>query len=88
MTAVLLGMLGNSISEWSEKHVGETQRTKSVSKITYPSVTMIPLFEHNFSLAKLASFNSRKNLTEYNLKTSHIKKDIVSIEQNYQHKNR
>ena len=85
---VFLCMLGNSIIEWSEKHVGETQRTKSASKIMYPSMTMIPLFDRNFSLAKLKSFNSRKNLTEYNLKTSHIKTDIVSIEQNYQLKNR
>ena len=88
MIAIFLCLLGKSILEWSEKHVGETRRTKSVTKIVYPSVTMIPLFERNFSLAKLASFNSRKNLTEYNLKTSHIKTDIVSIEQNYRRKNR
>ena len=76
-------MLGNSISEWSKKKVGETQTTKSASEILYPSVTMIPVFERNFSLAKLESFNKRKNLTEYNLKTSHIQTDIISIEQDY-----
>ena len=88
MTAVLLYLLGKSISEWREKKVGESQNTKSASKIFYPSVTMLPLFERQFSLAKLKSFKTRKNLTEYNLKTSHIKEDIISIKQKYELGNR
>ena len=44
---------------------------------------MIPVYERNFSLAKLSSFNMAKNLTEYNMKTSHIQSDIISIEQKY-----
>ena len=88
MTAVLLYLLGKSISEWREKKVGESQNTKSASKIFYPSVTMLPLFERQFSLAKLKSFKARKNLTEYNLKTSHIKEDIISIKQKYELGNR
>ena len=79
-------MMSKSISEWSKSEVGETQKTKSVSNILYPSVTMLPLFERNFSMAKLSSFKTRKNLTEYNLKSSHIKEDILSIEQTWEHK--
>ena len=81
MTATFLCMLGKIISEWSKNDLGETQNTKSASQIVLPSVTMFPLFETNFSLAKLSSFKTRKNLTEYNLKTSHIHKDILSIKQ-------
>ena len=81
MTAVLLYLLGKSISTWREKKVGETQNTKSASKIFYPSVTMIPFFEPQFSYTKLDSFKTKKNLTEYNLKTSHIKDDIISIKE-------
>ena len=88
MTVVLMYLLRNSISTWREKKVGETQNTKSASKISYPSVTMLPLFERQFSLAKLKSFKTRKNLTEYNLKTSHIKEDIISIKQKYELGNR
>ena len=83
MTAIFLFMLGKSITEWSEKKVGETQKTHSAAKILYPSVTMMPIFLRNFSLAKLTSFNTTKNLTEYNLKTSHIQTDIISIHQKY-----
>ena len=83
MTAIFLYMLGRSISEWSKKKVGETQTTKSASEILYPTVTMIPFFEHNVSFAKLFSLNMTKNLTDYNLKTSHIQTDIISIYQKY-----
>ena len=86
MTAVFVCMLGNSILEWSKNNVGETQKTRSMSKILYPSVTMVPLFERNFSMAKLSLFKTRKNLTEYNLKASHIKGDILSIKQTWEHK--
>ena len=88
MTAVLLYLLGISISTWREKKVGETQNTKSASKIFYPSVTMIPVFERYFSLEKLISFKTKKNLTEYNLKSPHIKEDIISIKQKYELGNR
>ena len=81
MAAIFLYMLGKSISKWSEKKVGETQTTKSASQMVYPSVTMIPFFEPGFSLAKLASYNTSKNLTEYNVATDHIARDVVSIEQ-------
>ena len=78
-----MSMLGNSILQWKAKKVGETQATKSASKIFYPSVTMMPLLEHNYSLAKLDLYNSAKNLTEYNLKSSHIYSNILSIGQSY-----
>ena len=87
MAAIFLYMLGKSISKWSEKKVGETQTTKSASQMVYPSVTMIPFFEPGFSLAKLASYNTSKNLTEYNVGTDHIAKDVVSIEQSYETSN-
>ena len=76
-------MLGNSIVRWREGKIGETQATKSASKIFYPSVTMMPLFDHNFSLAKLDLYNTTKNLTEYHLKSSQIYSSILSIEQRY-----
>ena len=76
-------MLGNSILRWREEKVGETQATKSASKIFYPSVTMMPLLDHNYSLAKLDLYNTKKNLTEYNLKSSHIYSNILSIRQRY-----
>ena len=84
MAAIFLYMLGKSIYRWSEKKVGEAQTTKSASQMFFPSVTMIPFFEPGHSLARLASFNSSKNLTEYNLGTEHITKDIISIEQSYE----
>ena len=87
MAAIFLYMLGKSISKWSEKKVGETQTTKSASQMVYPSVTMIPFFEPGFSLAKLASYSTSKNLTEYNVGTDHIAKDVVSIEQSYETSN-
>ena len=87
MTITFLIMLGRSISEWRKNDIGETQKTNSVSKLFFPSMTMIPIFEKNFSLAKLCSFHTRKNLTEYNEKTSHIHKDILFIRQHYVHKN-
>ena len=31
-----------------------------------------------------SSFNTSKNLTEYNLNASHIQTDVVSIEQSYE----
>ena len=83
MTAIFSYMLGKSILQWSKKKVGETQNTKNASKIMYPSVTMMPIYEYNFSLANLASFTKKKNLTEYNLKTSRIHTDIISIKQKY-----
>ena len=84
MVAIFLYMLGKSISKWSEKKVGETQTSKSASQMVYPSVTMIPFFDPAFSMAKLASYNTSKNLTEYNIGTDHITKDIISIEQSYE----
>ena len=88
MTAFFLISVVKSISEWRKKKVGETQSTKSTSKIFFPSLTMFPIFERNFSLAKLSSFNIEKNLTEYNLKTSHIHSDIISINQKFLHSNK
>ena len=76
-------MLGNSILQWREKKVGETQATKSAAKIFYPSVTMMPLLDHNYSKAKLDLYNTTKNLTEYNLKSSHVYSNILSISQSY-----
>ena len=58
--------------------------TKSASEILYPCVTMIPWFELGFSQAKLASFENKKNLSEYNLKTSSIQEHIISINQKYE----
>ena len=84
MLTVFLCALGNSISKWSNKKVGETQSTKSARKMFYPSVSMTPIFELGFSKSKLSSFKSRKNLTDYNLITSHITSDIISIEQTYE----
>ena len=77
-------MLGISISRWKDEKVGETQATKSAHEMFYPSVTMTPLFELNFSESRLAHFKTRKNLTEYYMNTSHITSDILSIEQNYE----
>ena len=84
MVVIFLFMLGQSIIKWNDKKVGETQTTKSASKMVYPSVTMLPFFDPGFSLAKLASYNSSKNLTEYNIGTDHITKDIISIYQSYE----
>ena len=72
MTAIFFCMLGISISKWKDEKVGETQATKSAHEMFYPSVTMTPLFELNFSESRLAHFKTRKNLTEYYMNTSHI----------------
>ena len=77
-------MMGISISKWRQGKVGETWTTKRASKMFYPSVTMLPIFDGHNSLAKLDSFKNRKNLTEYYSKTSHIKRDIISIQQSYE----
>ena len=87
LTTIFLLSVGMSISEWSKKKVGETMSTKSASEILYPCVTMIPWFELGFSQAKLASYKTKKNLTEYNLKTSSIQKHIMSINQKYEEVN-
>ena len=87
MVVIFLFMLGQSIVKWNEKKVGETQTTKSASQMVYPSVTMLPFFEPSFSLAKVASYNSSKNLTKYNIGTDHITKDIISIYQSYETSN-
>ena len=84
MTAIFLYVVGKSIFKWNEGKVGKTQTTKSASQMFYPSITMIPIFDLNYSMHKLSYFNTTKNLTEYNLKASHIYTDIVSIEQNYE----
>ena len=83
MTTIFLCMLGRSISEWRKKKVGESLHTKSASKIFYPSVTLMPIFDRSFALSKLASYQNAKNLTEIHLKLSHIQSNIISIEQNY-----
>ena len=67
-----------------EGKIGETQTSKSASEMLHPSVTMIPLFKGNYSLERLSNFDTHKNLTEYHMKTSHITKDIISIEQYYE----
>ena len=87
MAAIFLYALGNSITKWRAKKVGETQATKSADEMFYPSVTMTPFFEPGFSKSRLSSFKTRKNLTEYNLNTSHITSDIISIQQNYEVEN-
>ena len=84
MAAIFLYMVGKSVYRWSEKKVGETQTTKSASQMVYPSITMVPFFDPSYSMMKLSSFNTTKNLTEYNLNTSHIQSDVVSIEQSYE----
>ena len=84
MIAVFLCACGNSFSKWSNKKVGETQSTKSARKMFYPSVSMTPIFELGFSKSRLSSLKARKNLTDYNLNTSHITSDIISIEQTYE----
>ena len=84
MAAIFLYMVGKSVYRWSEKKVGETQTTKSASQMVYPSITMVPFFDPSYSMLKLSSFNTAKNLTEYNLNTSHIQSDVVSIEQSYE----
>ena len=84
MAAIFLYMVGKSVYRWSEKKVGETQTTKSASQMVYPSITMVPFFDPSYSMMKLSFFNITKNLTEYNLNTSHIQSDVVSIEQSYE----
>ena len=87
MATIFLYALGNSITKWRDKKVGETQATKSAHDMFLPSVTMVPFFEPGFSKSRLSSFKTRKNLTEYNLNTSHITSDILSIQQNYEVEN-
>ena len=87
MAAIFFVMLGICIVKWNEEKVGETQSTKSASKMFYPSVTLIPWYEVNTSLAKWSSYNSPKNLTEYHATTSRIQSDIISIEQSYETSN-
>ena len=79
-----LYMMGMSISKWKQGKVGETETNKKASEMFYPSVTFMPFYEMNNSLAKLSSFKNIKNLTEYYSKTSYIKRDIISIEQSYE----
>ena len=81
---VFLYMMSTSIFKWTQGKVGETQSNKKASDMLYPSVTLLPFYEMNNSLAKLSSFKNIKNLTEYYSKTSYIKKDIISIQQTYE----
>ena len=87
MAAIFFIMLGICISKWNEKKVGETQSTKSASEMFYPSVTLIPWYGVNTSLAKWSSYNNSKNLTEYHATTNRIQSDIISIEQSYETSN-
>ena len=87
MAVIFFIMLGICIAKWNEKKVGETQSTKSASNMFYPSVTLVPWYNVNTSLAKWASYNNSKNLTEYHATTSRIQSDIISIEQSYETSN-
>ena len=84
LATVFMYMMAISICKWKQGRVGQTQATKSASEMFYPSVTMTPQFELNESLAKLSSFDKRKNLTEYYSKIPGIKGNIISISQNYE----
>ena len=84
MTVIYLYASGNSFSKWRNKKVGETQSTKSAYKMSYPSVSLIPRYELGFSKSRLSAFKTRKNLTEYNLNTTPIASNIISINQSYE----
>ena len=84
MVVIFLFMLGQSIVKWNEKKVGETQTTKSASKMVYPSITLLPWYDVNTSLAKMAAYIGSKNLIDYHATTSRIQSDIISIEQSYE----
>ena len=62
MGVIFLVMVGICIAKWSEQKVGETQSTRSASKMVYPSITLIPWYENNASLVKMAAYNGSKNL--------------------------
>ena len=87
MTIVYLYASGNSFCKWRTKNVGETQSTKSASRMSYPSVGLIPRYELGFSKSRLASSKTNKNLTEYNLNTPPITTNIISINQSYELEN-
>ena len=84
LATVFIYLMAISICKLERGKVGLAQSTKSASEMFYPSVTMAPLLELNESLAKLSSFNKRKNLTEYYTKISGIKGNIISIRQSYE----
>ena len=87
LVMVFLYMMLISILKWRQGKVGETQTFKKASEMFYPSVTLVPFYDLNNSLAKLSSFKNTKNLSEYHYKTSYIQKEIISIEQSYETSN-
>ena len=52
--------------------------------MVYPSITLLPWYDVNTSLAKMAAYNGSKNLIDYHATTSRIQSDIISIEQSYE----
>ena len=84
LAIVFMYMMAISIYKLKQGKVGLAQATKSASEMFFPSVTMTPYLELNESLAKLSSFNKRKNLTEYYSRISGIKGNIISIRQSYE----
>ena len=88
LSVAFLCMMGTSILKWKGGKVGYAQTTKRASEMFYPAVTMIPFYEEDNSLAKLSSYNTRKNLTEYYSKIGGgIKREIISIKQSYETRN-
>ena len=84
LATVFSYMVVAGIFKWRQAKVGETQNTKKASEMFYPSVTMLPYYEMNYSLAKLSLYKTRKNLTEYYSQMAGIKRDIISIKQSYE----
>ena len=84
--ALIVGFMSSviaNVNKYTQKNTVVAESTKSASKVIYPSITMCPKYNHEYALSKTSG---TKNLTEYYkslLKTSQIKKDVVSISQPY-----
>ena len=86
IVAFMSSVIAN-LYKYRQKNTVVAESTRSASEVIYPSITMCPNYEKEYALSKTSG---TKNLTEYYeilLKTSQIKKDVVSISQPYTTKN-
>ena len=86
-SAMFIHRVVQLVIQYNERKTMLSQSTRMASRVIYPSVTMCPVYKHEFALSKTSG---TKNLTEYyeSLHSRSLIKDrIISISQPYKTEN-
>ena len=84
MTFVFLYSIGQCIHKFTIKQIGEIHGTKRAAEMFYPSIVIVPMYDHRYAYSRTTG---TMNLTKYYENRERIADKILMLQQSYESEN-